>query len=194
MSYSRAAKIIATTLMITSLSSCIPAALVVGATAGGSVIYDKRSMSTMIQDRDSAQGAANLISASPELKQGTHISIATFHHIMLLVGQTSTDEQRTTAYQLASGVKYISRVYNEITVRKPISLTQRSKDAWITTKIKAEMLAKPGLESTEIKVVTEDGVAYLMGILTPKQVEMAVDLTRRVDGVREVVKVFENEQ
>ncbi len=194
MSISRTAKIIATTLMITSLSSCIPAALVVGATAGGAVIYDKRSMSTMVQDRDSEQGATNILSASRELQDGTHISVATFHHILLLVGQTSTEDQRDIAYRLVSDVKYISRVYNQITVRKPISLAQRTKDAWITTKIKTEMLAKPGLQSTEIKVVTEDGVVYLMGLLTPKQVEMSVDLARRVDGVREVVKVFENEQ
>lgn len=194
MPYSRTTKIIATTLLVASLSSCIPAALVVGATAGGAVIYDKRSMSTIVQDRDSAQGATNIISASRELQNGTHISVATFHHIMLLVGQTSTEEQRDITYRLVSDVKYISRVYNQITVRKPISLSQRTQDAWITTKIKTEMLAKPGLQSTEIKVVTEDGVVYLMGILTPKQVEMAVDLARHVDGVREVVKVFENEQ
>jgi osmotically-inducible protein OsmY len=194
MSISRTAKIIAATLMISSLSSCIPAALVVGATAGGAVIYDKRSMSTIVQDRDSEQGATNVLSAAPELQKGTHISVATFHHILLLVGQTSTEEQRDIANRLVTNIKYVSRVYNQITVRKPISLAQRSSDAWITTKIKTEMLAKPGLQSTEIKVVTEDGVVYLMGILTPKQVEMAVDLTRRVDGVREVVKVFENEQ
>ncbi len=56
------------------------------------------------------------------------------------------------------------------------------------------MLAKPSLQSTEVKVVTEDGVAYLMGVLTPKQADMAADVARKVDGVREVVKVFENEQ
>jgi osmotically-inducible protein OsmY len=190
----RAIKILSTMLVVTGLSSCVPAALVVGATAGGSVIYDKRSMSTMIQDRDATQGAANLLSASPDLKQGTHISVAAFHHILLLVGQTSTEEQRDTANRLVSGLKYISRVYNQIQVRKPISLEQRTKDTWITTKIKTEMLAKPGLHSTEIKVVTEDGTVYLMGILTPQQAEMATDLARRVDGVREVVKVFENEQ
>ena len=194
MLHTRTLKMIATILLVTSLSSCIPAALVVGATAGGAVVYDKRSMKTMVQDRDAAQGATNYIAASPELQKDTHISVAVFHHIMLLVGQTSTDEQRQTAYNLASRIKYIKRIYNEITVRKPIALSQRTKDAWITTKIKTEMLAKPGLHSTGIKVVTEDGVVYLMGILTPEQVELAVNVARQVDGVREVVKVFENQQ
>lgn len=194
MLHTRTLKMIATLLLITSLSSCIPAALVVGATAGGAVVYDKRSIKTMIQDRDAAQGATNYIAASPDLQKGTHISVAVFHHIMLLVGQADTEEQRQTAYNLASRIKYIKRMYNEITVRKPISLSQRTKDAWITTKVKTEMLTTSGLHSTESKVVTEDGVVYLMGILTPQQIELAVDVARRVDGVREVVKVFENQQ
>ncbi|EKD77788.1 MAG: hypothetical protein ACD_42C00175G0006 [uncultured bacterium] len=187
-------KIILTLLITIGLSSCVPAALVIGATVGGSVVYDKRSMKTMVQDRDSAQAAANLIAASPDLQKDTHISVATFHHIMLLVGQTKTDEQRTTAYQIASQIKYVSRVYNEITIRKPISLWQRSQDAWITTKVKTEMLAKKDLHSTQIKVVTENSVVYLMGMLTPQQAELATDVARRIDGVREVVKVFENQQ
>ena len=78
-------KIILTLLITIGLSSCVPAALVIGATVGGSVVYDKRSMKTMVQDRDSAQAAANLIAASPDLQKDTHISVATFHHIMLLV-------------------------------------------------------------------------------------------------------------
>ena len=56
------------------------------------------------------------------------------------------------------------------------------------------MLTTSGLHSTEIKVITEDGVVYLMGILTPEQIELAVSVARQVDGVREVVKVFENQQ
>ena len=84
----------------------------------------------------------------------------------------------------------MSRVYNEITIRKPISLWQRSQDAWITTKVKTEMLAKKDLHSTQIKVVTENSVVYLMGMLTPQQAELATDVARRIDGVREVVKEF----
>lgn len=187
-------KMIGMMFLVLGLSSCVPAALVIGATVGGAVVYDKRSMKTIVEDRDSAQAASNLINSSPDLQKGTHISVATFNHILLLVGQTTTDEQRTTAYQLASQVKYVSRVYNEITIQKPITVWQRSKDAWITTKVKTEMMAMQGLHSTQIKVVTENGVVYMMGMLTPQQAELATNVARRVDGVREVVKVFENQQ
>ena len=71
---------------------------------------------------------------------------------------------------------------------------QRSKDSWITTKVKTEMMATSGLHSTQVKVVTENGVVYLMGMLTPQQSELATNVARRIDGVREVVKVFQNQQ
>ena len=185
-------KIIGTIILASCLSGCIPAALIVGATAGGAVIYDKRSMETIAQDQESGETAGKLINASPDLKNGTHIAIATFDHVLLLVGQTSTEEQRNTAYQLVSNVKNVSRVYNEITVQNPTSSWQRSHDAWITTKIKTEMLTTKGLHSTQIKVVTENGVVYLMGVLSQGQADTATNIARRADGVRKVVKVFEN--
>lgn len=184
--------VLAFTSCLSCLSGCIPAALMVGATAGGAVIYDKRDMATIAQDQESSKTAGKLIATSPDLKNGTHIAIATFNHVLLLVGQTTTEEQRTTAYQLVSGVKNVSRVYNEITIEEPSSSWQRSRDAWITTKIKTEMLAKPGFHSTQIKVVTENGVVYLMGVLSPRQAELASNIARRADGVKEVVKVLEN--
>lgn len=184
-------KIIGICFLISCLSGCIPAALVVGATAGGAVIYDKRSMKTIAEDQEAGKRAGQLINASPELQHGTHIAIATFDHVLLLVGQTSTEAQRDAAYQLASNVQNVSRVYNEITVQKPTSSWQRTHDAWITTKIRAEMLSTTGLHSTEIKVVTENGIVYLMGLLSPQQTGIAVSIARRVDGVQQVVKVFE---
>ncbi|MCX7124973.1 MAG: BON domain-containing protein [Gammaproteobacteria bacterium] len=186
-------KIFAAFGLVLSLSGCIPAAaLVVGATAGGAVVYDKRSVSTISQDQESENRAGWLIRSAPELQKGTHIVLATFDHVLLLVGQTSTDEQRTTADQLVSGVKNVSRVYNEITVRQPTSSWQRSHDAWITTKIKTEMLTTGGMHSTQVKVITENSTVYLMGDLSPRQGELANNIARRVDGVKKVVDVFEN--
>lgn len=176
------------------LSGCIPAALVIGATAGGAVIYDKRSIQTIVHDKDAASVAASRINAAPSLQKNTHIIVAVFNHIMLLAGQTATTEQRQTAYDLALKAKNVSRTFNEITVEKPTSLWRRSKDAWITTKVKSEMLAKKGLQSTQIKVVTENAVVYLMGVITHKQAEMAANVSRRVNGVKKVVKVFEYPQ
>lgn len=176
------------------LSSCVPAALLVGATAGGAIVYDKRSMKTIMHDNDAKAQAEINIRDTAELQKESHISVAVFNQVMLLVGQVATNEQRDLVSQRVASVKYVSRVYNEITVQPPTSFAQRSKDSWITTKVRTAMLAKSGLGSTQIKVVTEDSVVYLMGIVSPNQADLAADVARHVDDVKRVVKVFENQK
>lgn len=190
----RIAKILGSILLASAmLSGCIPAAVLIGATAGGAIIYDKRSTKTILHDQQASETLDQRIQKDPALKN-THVVVATFNHVLLIVGQTPTTEQRQAVYQLATGIPHVSRIYNEITIEQPTSNWQRTHDSWITTKIKSELLTQPGMHSTEIKVVTENGVVYLMGVLSHKQADMAVSIARRVDGVKTVVKVFEYPQ
>jgi len=173
------------------LSGCVPVALVAGATAGGAVIYDNRSMTQMNTDHDITQQATERLNNNEAIKSKCHIAVATYNGIVLLVGQAPTPELRTIAYNAIKNVPNIVRVYNEISVAGPTSVMQRTSDSWITTKVKSAMLAQKGLHSTEIKVVTEDGVVYLMGKITRKQASIASDVSRRISGVQRVVTVFE---
>lgn len=173
------------------LSGCVASALAVGATVGGAVVYDKRSFKVINQDRRAKQSAQNLIDHSKALRGRSHISVATFNHIMLLVGQAQTRELRDTAEKLVSNVKNVQRIYNEITITGASSLLQRTNDSWLTTKIKAAMLTAGRLHSTQIKVVTESGTVYLMGLVSHQQAKLATNVARRVSGVRKVVKVFQ---
>ena len=187
-------KIIGILLLAVALTGCLPvAALVVGTTVGGSIVYDKRSAKTIAQDQESGNVAMGRISNTPSL-HGTHIVLATFNHIVLIAGQVNTEEQKNTVQDIVSNVKYVSRVYNELTIQPPTSDWRRNHDAWITTKIKTEMLTRADLHSTQIKVVTEDGVVYLMGELTHGQADLATSVARHVTGVRKVVQVFEYPQ
>ena len=67
----------------------------------------------------------------------------------------------------------------------------RSKDAWITAKVRSAMLADFSLNSTQIKVTTEDGTVYLMGIVTERQASTVTDIAKQIRGVKRVVKLFE---
>jgi osmotically-inducible protein OsmY len=190
-------KLIILLIMTIPLLGCVaavPVAIVAGATAGGAVIYDKRSFKTMSKDQNARNYAQSWLDSDPLLKGHSHISISVFNHIALLVGQAQTPEIRDRAYQIVSRVKNIKRIYNEITITQPISALQRTNDTWITTKVKTAMLAKSGLHSTNLKVVTEDKVVYLMGFVSRKQAALASDTARRISGVTKVVKVFEYEQ
>lgn len=174
------------------LTGCIAAAAVGGATAGGAVLYDKRSFKTMNKDRHATERGQFLINHSKILKDRSHISVATFNHIVLMVGQAQTPELREYANKLLSeNMKNVQRIYNEITVAGAPSFLQRTNDAWLTTKVKTAMLAAKHLHSTEIKVVTEASTVYLMGLVGHQQGERAANVARRVAGVKKVVKVFQ---
>jgi osmotically-inducible protein OsmY len=174
------------------LTGCIATAVVAGATAGGSIIYDKRSFKTMNQDRHASQSAQSIIDYDKTLKGRSHISIATFNHILLMVGQAQTPELRDYAYKLLlDKIKSVKRIYNEVTVAGSDSFLQRTNDTWLTTKVKTAMLATKNLRSTEIKVVTESSNVYLLGLVTQQQAKLAGNVARRVPGVKRVIEVFE---
>lgn len=174
------------------LQGCVAVAVVGGAAAGTAVIADKRTIKTMNRDRRATETAQALINHSKRLKGRSHISIATFNHVMLMVGQAQTPELREYAYNLIQGrVKYVKQIYNEVTVDGSSSFLQRTNDTWLTTKVKSALLGAKHVHSGQIKVVTESSTVFLMGLVTQKQGELSANTARRVTGVRRVVKVFQ---
>ena len=181
-------------LLFLLLVGCIPVMIAtVGATAGGAIIYDKRSTKVILQDQEISNEALAILNADPQLAGTSRVDVAAFNHVVLMVGQTPSQELRERAYEDISQVKNIKRIYNQIEISPVLTTMDRSQDAWITSKVKTAMLAKPGLSSSQIKVVTEDKVVYLMGLVTPNQARLATDAARNVSGVRRVVQVFEYE-
>ena len=173
------------------LSGCVPAALLVGATAGGAIVYDKRPLKEMNADHRAKQIADYRLEHDRLINSKCHISVSTYYGIMLLVGQAPTPELKQQAYNLVKNIPNVSRIYNEITIAPPSLVGQRTRDAWITSKARSKMLLQSGLRSTDIKVVTENGVVYLMGRVSHQQANLASNVVRRISGVTKVVKVFE---
>jgi osmotically-inducible protein OsmY len=178
-------------IMILFLQGCAPAAFVAGACAGGAVIYDHRNTETMLFDQDATYNAQTKIDNDPELGEKAHISVSTFDRIMLLVGQAPTQDLRNKAECLAKAIPHVKMVYNEITVENPTAEMVRANDTWITSKVKTVLFANRNLHSSQIKIVTENGVVYLMGMITRSQAKVATTDASHVTGVCKVVKLFE---
>lgn len=178
-------------LTVLSLSGCIPVALVVGATAGGAVVYDKRDIKTQAFDRNATSAASSRLNEDAYLKGQAHLDVAVFNRTALIVGQVTNPDSKDRAYQLVSTIKGIHQVYNQITIEPAISRSARANDAWITTQVKTAMLATKNLQSTQIKVVTENHVVYLMGVVSHEQADLATEVARDIAGVEKVVKVFQ---
>jgi osmotically-inducible protein OsmY len=150
-----------------------------------------RTIGTLIEDEVIENKAlVNIDKADPELAQ-SHIVATSYNGILLIAGQVRTEELRQTAANTAAKIKKVRRVHNELTVSGKTSMVIRSNDSWITTKIKSKMLSNSTIEGNRIKVVTENGVVYLMGLITKEEADRAAELARKTTGVQKVVRIFE---
>jgi len=175
-------------LISTLLTSCV-AAVVVG-TAGGLAVYDRRSVMSIEKDARIFHVVHTDIARDPRFA-GSHVLVSSYNQVVLLVGQTPIASLRVVAEKMAQDAPGVTRVYNEISVDAPLSLTERSNDTWLTSQVRSKMLAEKDLESGSVHIITENTVVYLMGIVTPEQGNLAVNVARHVNGVSKVVKVFQ---
>ena len=135
--------------------------------------------------------AVNIAKANPDLDNASHIVVTSFNGIVLLAGQTPRADLKQLAEQTASQVQKVKKVNNELQVTGPSSMLARSNDAWLTSTIKTEMLTDSAIPGSRIKVVTENGIVYLLGLLTQAEATRATNLVQGVGGVQKIVKLFE---
>lgn len=187
----KAASIAIVIAMSLLLQSCV---FVAGAAAGATAIamvYDHRTIESVLQDAKIANSIVDKIRHYPFLRDKSHIEVAVFNRVVLLTGEIPNRAWKEKALNIASSVPGVERVYDQTTQQGPTSALARTSDAWTTTKIKGAMLATKNLRSGSIKVITEHGVVYLMGKVSHKQASIAVDIARQVSGVQKVIKIFQ---
>jgi osmotically-inducible protein OsmY len=177
-------------LIVLTLVGCIPTMFVAGA-ASSAVIYDNRSTKTMIDDRQITFSIQHELDFDQRFIEQAHLSVATFNQIVLLLGQVRDENLRNKAEAVAKAHPKVRVVYNEITVENPISNLAKTNDAWITAKVKAIFLTTLALNSSNLKVVTENKVVYLMGLTTRTQAKVAAENASTIAGVKKVVKLME---
>jgi osmotically-inducible protein OsmY len=174
-----------------SLQGCFLAGAAAGA-AGIAAVYDHRKLEQIADDQKITKTIYDKYRDNRQLAaETTHIDITTFNGVVLLTGQTVTPSLVKQADEIAHAVPGVKRVYNQVVVKGPSSSLTRTSDTWITAKIKTQMLATKGLASGSIKVVTENGTVYLMGIVTHEQADISVEIARQISGVQRVIKVFQ---
>ena len=135
--------------------------------------------------------AVNVAKANPDLDQNSHIVVSSFNGVVLLAGQTPRADLKALAEQTAGQVQKVKKVHNELQILELSSGLARSNDAWLTTKIKTQMLTDSAIPGSRIKVVTENGIVYLLGLLTQAEATRATNLVQGVGGVQKIVKLFE---
>ena len=175
------------------LSACAPV-VIGGAATGVTAAHDRRTMGTFIDDEGIELKARMSIFDDSELNSQIHINIISVNGVVLLVGQAPTEALRAQAETITRGIPKVRLVHNELTIAAPNSYMVRSSDSMITAKVKTRLFGIKGLEdfdATRVKVVTENGVVYMMGILTQAEANAVTGRARQVGGVQKVVKLFE---
>lgn len=178
------------TLLLGSLTACVPLVLGGGAVTTAMVATDRRTSGMIVEDERIEQKAAAKIREI--LHEGSRASVTSFNRTAMITGEVRTAAQKEALERAVASVENVRRVVNEVQVVPFVSsLSQRSKDAFITSKVKASFLDAKDLQANTIKVVTEQNVVYLMGIVTPRESKRAAEIARGVNGVSKVVRVFE---
>lgn len=171
-----------------SLSACAPL-IVGGAVVTGVMATDRRTTGTQVEDESIEIKVAGAV--RKEMGDRVHLNVTSYNRQVLLSGEVRTSADKERAEKIAQSQENVKSVVNDLAIMDISSVTQRSKDIVLTGRIKAAFVDAKDLQVNAIKVVTERGIVYLMGRVTPREAKRATDIARSMSGVTKVVRVFE---
>ena len=174
-----------------ALQGCAPIAVTGATTAVTTLASDRRTTGTFIEDEAIEIKSRLALSDNKELNKRVHINFTSYNTSVLVTGEAPTEEDRQAVIDLVENVEKVTRVYDEIVIAAPSSIISRSADTVVTAKIKTKIIAEKDLSSLHVKVVNENGVTFLMGLVTTEEGNIATEIARRTGGVQKVVKLFE---
>lgn len=172
----------------------LPVLLLALVLAGCSSPVERRSIGTVIDDQASEIQILDTLFARPEFDQRDHIKVETHNETMLLAGEVSSAEKKALATRLASELKTVSRVVNELAVMPPVETSGELSNSYITSKVNTRLLLSNPIEGSDtgrLKVITARRNVYLMGSVTRAEGEAVAEVVRRTRGVEKVIKVFD---
>ena len=176
-------------LAISQLHGCA-AVLVGGAATGAAVATDRRTAGVFVGDQEIELRAMKRLSETFPDKT-TNIAVTSFNRQVLLTGQVPNEAARARATDAVKGVPDVRTVFNELNVAGNTSLTSSANDTGITANVKTRLLRDERVPGTAIKLKTEAGVVYLMGLVTQAEAGVATEIARTSSGVVKVVTLFE---
>ena len=172
------------------LQGCVGAVVVGSAAVATKTATDPRSVGTQVDDGTLEVRVNNALDKDQQIKKDARINVTAYQGKVLLTGQSPSSDLAARAKQIAMGVDGATEVYNEIRNGQPIGLGTASNDTWITTKVRSQLLASDQVKSSNVKVMTENGEVFLLGLVTEREGQAAADTASRVSGVKHVTTAF----
>lgn len=171
-----------------SLSACLPV-VVTGVGAGVLMATDRRTSGTYLEDEEIELKIVTRI--NEKLGNQVHLNATSFNRKVLLTGEAPSAAIKAELKSIASGVPNVQAVIDEVQIAGNSSLSSRSNDTVITSKVKARFVDANKFSANHVKVVTEASVVYLVGVVTQREADAAIEVARTTGGVRKVVNTLE---
>lgn len=187
---SKSVKLGAVLLIISVLQGCAAVA-VVAVTTGASMATDRRSIGNQIDDQSIEVEAYNEITKNKSLNDKTNLHIISLNGSVLIIGQAPTTYLRDQAIKIINSINGVVRIHNQIRIGNLTSITTKTNDVWLTSKVKSALFSSDEVNGNTIKVITENAEVFLMGLVTKKEADIAINITRNISGVSRVFKAFE---
>ncbi|UVK79231.1 MAG: divisome-associated lipoprotein YraP [Sodalis sp. Ffu] len=169
---------------------CVGAVVVGTAAVATKTAIDPRTIGAQVDDSTLEARVANALAKDKQLNKEARVVNTVYNGKVLLTGQAPTSVQSERAKQITMGVDGATEVYNEIRHGGPVSLGRVSMDTWITTKIRSQLLVSDELKSFNVKVITENGEVFLLGLVTHAEGKIAAEVASKVSDVKHVITVF----
>lgn len=178
--------------LLVSMTACAPPLLIAGAGAAGAVVVsDRRTAQIQIEDQKIESAAADAIGADLRLSEGVRVSVTSYNRVMLLTGQAPDQTAIDRIIQHMRGIEKVRSIHNHIETRAPTTFSQRTRDTLTTSRVKSTLLGEEGMSSLQVKVVSENDVVYLMGLVRRNEADRVSEVVQQIEGVKQVVLIFE---
>jgi len=156
--------------------------------------YARRSTGTTLDDQSLEYSIINSIYSDPAFSENDHIKVEVHEGVVLLAGETASEENRLLATKLAEESRLTERVVNDLKVGYRSGFGGKLDNSWLTTKVNSILIKEnllPGNDASRIKVVSSQNTVYLMGLITREEGDAVAEIVRNIGGVGKVVKIFD---
>ena len=186
-------KFLATSLLLGAvllpmLQGCLPM-LAAGAGGGALAAFDRRSLGTQTDDESIEWKASARVSETAG--DHSHANFTSFNRKVLISGEVPSEQMKAEVEHIVTGVPQVQGVYNELAVGPVSSFSARSNDSYVTTRVKSRFIDAGKFNAVHVKVVTEAGVVYLLGLVSQREADAAIQVARTTSGVKKVVTLME---
>lgn len=173
-----------------ALQGCLPVVAASAVSGGALATLDRRSLGTQTDDETNEWKAASRVREKYS-GDNVHFNFTSYNRRLLITGEVPSEDVKAGVERIVGGMSQVQGVYNELGVGPVTTYSQRSNDAYITTRVKTRFVDQGKFNPVHVKVVTEAGAVYLLGLVTQGEAEAAIQIARTTPDVKKVVNLLE---